>query len=136
MTPKLSYPRQNDKAKYDQTQAYADSKLANILFTVELQRRFGPKGINAYAVHPGVVATELGRHINKVVSVLTSPIKVFSHKTPLQGAQTTLYTILSPHAIPGGYHSDAAPWRSTEAAKDVEAAKAFWTESERVTKIA
>lgn len=135
LTSRLTYPRQNDPAKYDQTVAYADSKLANILFTTELQRRYGAKGINAYAVHPGVVKTELGRHINPILTTLLLPIQYLTNKTALQGAQTTLYTILSPHAVPGGYHCDATHWRTTDAAKDAEKAREFWEESERVTKI-
>jgi len=43
-------------------EAYGQSKTANILHAVELERRYGPQSIHAYAVHPGMVATDLGRH--------------------------------------------------------------------------
>lgn len=48
---------------YDKWQAYGQSKSANVLFTVELERRLGSRGVHAYALHPGVIATELSRHL-------------------------------------------------------------------------
>lgn len=48
--------------EYSKMEAYGQSKTANILHAVELERRHGPRGIHAVAVHPGMVATELGRH--------------------------------------------------------------------------
>lgn len=45
--------------------SYGQSKTANVLFTVELERRLGPKGVHAYAVHPGVIQTNLGRHMTE-----------------------------------------------------------------------
>lgn len=48
--------------EYSKMEAYGQSKTANILHAVELERRYGPQGIHAYAVHPGMVATDLGRH--------------------------------------------------------------------------
>jgi len=46
-------------ARFDPYGAYAASKLANVLFTVELARRLGPRGITVNALHPGVVSTKL-----------------------------------------------------------------------------
>src|SRR2546423_4802154 len=48
---------------YDKWDAYGQSKTANILFSVELERRFGARGVHAYALHPGGIVTELGRHL-------------------------------------------------------------------------
>lgn len=48
--------------EYSKMEAYGQSKTANILHAIELERRYGAQGIHAYAVHPGMVATELGRH--------------------------------------------------------------------------
>ena len=50
---------------YDKWKAYGQSKTANVLFTVELERRWGPSGIHAYALHPGVILTELSRHLTE-----------------------------------------------------------------------
>jgi NAD(P)-dependent dehydrogenase (short-subunit alcohol dehydrogenase family) len=49
---------------YDKWKAYGQSKTANILFTRGLEDRFGGKGIHAYAVHPGGIQTNLGRHMS------------------------------------------------------------------------
>ena len=48
---------------YDKWEGYGQSKTANILFTVELDRRLAAYGVRAYAVHPGVIMTELSRHL-------------------------------------------------------------------------
>ena len=48
---------------YDKWEAYGQAKSANVLFTRELDRRFGDRGLRAYAVHPGMIATDLGRHL-------------------------------------------------------------------------
>ena len=52
-----------ERRDYDKFAAYGQSKTANILFTVELDRRLGDRGVHAYAVHPGMIATELGRYM-------------------------------------------------------------------------
>ena len=49
--------------EYDKWEAYGQSKTANILFTVALEERLADKGIHAYAVHPGGIMTNLGRHL-------------------------------------------------------------------------
>jgi NAD(P)-dependent dehydrogenase (short-subunit alcohol dehydrogenase family) len=50
---------------YDKWQAYGQSKTANILHAVELDARYGASGIHAFSVHPGLVATKLGRHLTR-----------------------------------------------------------------------
>ncbi len=49
---------------YDKFVAYGQSKTANVLHAVELDRRLGPAGVHAYAIHPGVIMTELARHMD------------------------------------------------------------------------
>ncbi len=49
---------------YDKWEAYGQAKTANVLFSRELDRRFGEHGVHAYAVHPGMIITELGRHLD------------------------------------------------------------------------
>lgn len=50
---------------YDKWQSYGQSKTANILFSVGLEKRLKNKGIHAYAVHPGGIMTNLGRHMSE-----------------------------------------------------------------------
>ena len=54
-----------ERRPYDKFAAYAAAKTANILFTVELERRFGGFGVHAFAVHPGTVNTTLGRYMTR-----------------------------------------------------------------------
>ena len=54
-----------DRRDYDKFAAYGASKTANILHVVELDRRLRDHGVRAYAVHPGVVATSLARHMSR-----------------------------------------------------------------------
>ena len=54
-----------ERRPYDRWEAYGQSKTANILFGVELDHRYGSRGVSAFAVHPGMIATRLGRHLNK-----------------------------------------------------------------------
>ncbi len=49
---------------YNKWIAYAQSKTANVLFTVALEQRLAGRGVHAYAVHPGVIETELSRHMD------------------------------------------------------------------------
>ena len=54
-----------EQGGYTKMEAYGQSKTANILHAVELQRRYGARGLQAYSVHPGMVATDLGRHFTR-----------------------------------------------------------------------
>jgi hypothetical protein len=54
-----------ERREYDKWQAYGQSKTANILFAVELERRLGARGVHANAVHPGVIMTDLSRHMGR-----------------------------------------------------------------------
>jgi len=88
-------PHFRDEAGYDKWVAYGQSKTANVLFTLELERRMGPSGVHAYALHPGVILTELGRHLTPEDGAgLAKRLPVF--KTVEQGAATTLYAAVSP----------------------------------------
>lgn len=49
--------------EYEKWQAYGESKTANVLFSVGMEQRFGGRGVHALAVHPGVIMTELSRHL-------------------------------------------------------------------------
>ena len=52
-----------DGKAYHKWRAYGQSKTANILFSVELAERLGPKGLKSFSVHPGGVMTNLGRYL-------------------------------------------------------------------------
>jgi NAD(P)-dependent dehydrogenase (short-subunit alcohol dehydrogenase family) len=83
--------------------AYAQSKTANVLFTVEASRRWAPDGITANALNPGAVPTRLQRHTG---GQLLSPPEL--HKTVAQGAATSVLLATAPAVagVGGRYFSD------------------------------
>jgi NAD(P)-dependent dehydrogenase (short-subunit alcohol dehydrogenase family) len=81
---------------YDPWESYGHSKTANILFTVALEARFAVRGIHAYAVHPGGIQTNLGRHMTEemvaaLMARVTSSDAGFAWKTIPQGAATSCW---------------------------------------------
>jgi NAD(P)-dependent dehydrogenase (short-subunit alcohol dehydrogenase family) len=130
---------------YDKWLAYGQSKTANVLFTVELEKRLAPQGIHAYALHPGVIVTELGRHLSQEDgAALTARISSIPFKTVEQGAATQVWAATSPDLEGRGglYCEDChvagpmapdgssgyAPW-----AMDPEQAERLWEWSEAQT---
>ena len=90
---------------YDRTAAYGQSKLANLLFTYELQRRLAAAGAttSAVAAHPGVAATELGRNAQLPVRIgmqLLTPLM----QRPDAGALPTLRAATDPGVRGGQYY--------------------------------
>lgn len=81
---------------YDPWIAYGQSKTANVLFTVGLEARYAVLGIHAYAVHPGGIQTNLGRHMTPemmetLMKRVTSSDAGFQWKTIPQGAATSCW---------------------------------------------
>ena len=114
---------------YGKWQAYYQSKLANVLFTRELARRLLGTQVTTYAVHPGVVRTELWRY-QGCLDRLMRPF----FKTPEQGAQTTLYCALAPEltTISGRYYADCKEVRPSARARRDEDAARLWQVSEEL----
>ena len=78
---------------YDKWAAYGQSKTANALFSVELDRRGEPHGVRAFAVHPGrIIATDLIRNLTDD----EIPKSVTGIKTIQEGAATTVWCAISP----------------------------------------
>jgi NAD(P)-dependent dehydrogenase (short-subunit alcohol dehydrogenase family) len=81
---------------YDPWASYGQSKTANVLFTVGLEQRFAVLGIHAYAVHPGGIETNLGRHMTPemregLMKRVASSDTGFAWKTIPQGAATSCW---------------------------------------------
>jgi WW domain-containing oxidoreductase len=102
------------------------------LHAVELQRRYGDRGIKAYALHPGsIVSTELAREKTAMQAILMAPVAVFS-KSMAQGAMTTLYCALSDEAQPGKYHSNCQVAPPSPVAYNSQKAQELWVLSEQI----
>jgi WW domain-containing oxidoreductase len=89
---------------YQPLAAYGKSKIADLLFAKELQRRFAGTQKTAYAVHPGVVHTNLARNMGPVLSRVLAAIGPFFLKSVGEGAATEVFAAVSPKAV---------PWRAT-----------------------
>jgi len=128
---KIDWDNLNWEKNYSRFQSYALSKLENILFTVELHRRLRARGLNisTFAVHPGVVRTELTRYVmpHWLNSIFASTVGQIM-KTPEEGAQTSLYCALAPglEEKSGLYFADCKVREPNPLAKDPENAKKLW----------
>ncbi|MEO0463102.1 MAG: SDR family NAD(P)-dependent oxidoreductase [Pseudomonadota bacterium] len=81
---------------YNEWVSYGQAKTANALFSVGLEKRFADHGVHAYAVHPGGIQTNLGRHLSEdqamaLVERVTSAEPDFAWKTEAQGAATQVW---------------------------------------------
>ena len=107
---------------------YSVSKLANVLFTKELARRLEGTKVTTYAVHPGVVATDVWRKVPAPFRWLMKKFMI----TPEQGAQASLRCATDPAlASESGRYYDVGgkERRPARLADDVELAKTLWTKS-------
>jgi NAD(P)-dependent dehydrogenase (short-subunit alcohol dehydrogenase family) len=93
---KIYFDDINAKQSYNKVNRYCQSKLANLLFTYELQRYLDndPSDLISVACHPGVASTELSRHFPRC-SQLIAPIARLLFNTPLEGAWPTLMAATS-----------------------------------------
>ncbi len=126
---------------YNEWDAYGQSKTANILFSIELDRRLAGKGVHAYAVHPGVIGTNLGRHLTEdsVKDLLDrrksrpGGDKPMPFKSVEQGAATQVWAAVAPEldAHGGEYLEDTAVSDlRTDYSRSTENAKRLWSMSE------
>ncbi|KAI8128602.1 hypothetical protein FF38_09969 [Lucilia cuprina] len=131
----------NSEKSYDEGKAYNQSKLANVLFTRELAKRLEGTGVTVNALHPGVVDTELFRHMgffnSFFASLIFKPLAWPFLKSPQNGAQTTLYAALDEDLanVSGQYFSDCEIKDVAPQAKDETLGKWLWAVSEKWTKL-
>ncbi|XP_077411194.1 retinol dehydrogenase 12-like [Vanacampus margaritifer] len=115
---------------YHPVRAYAQSKLANVLFTRELAKRTEALGVTAYSVDPGAVNTEIARHIRRPMADV---IQTFSRliKTSAEGAYTTIYCVVTPdnELLNGGHYKDCAYSKGCRAGRDDGTALKLWAAS-------
>lgn len=115
--------------------AYADSKLATILFTRELARRLGSQS-TANCFHPGFVRTSFGSNNHGTAAWLIEMLASMFGSTPEKGAETLVWAATSAEAASydGEYFQGCKPTRTTALAKDDGLAKRLWELSERLAR--
>ena len=118
---------------YNGWDAYARSKLANVLFTYELARRLQGTGVTANALHPGLVRSGFGRNNGLAMRALMTAIQL----PPLaasarRGARTQIYLASAPEVerSSGRYFASCRERRSSALSYDVEAQQRLWEASE------
>src|SRR3954471_2247747 len=111
---------------------YGQTKLANILFTVELARRLERSGVTANCFHPGVVATGFNRNNSAFMRTAMTVIKPFSRR-PEKGAETLVWLVDSEEAgrENGGYFVDCKRAQPEPPARDSDAARRLWEITEQ-----
>jgi len=124
---------------------YQQSKLANLMFHHELDRRLRADGSATISVacHPGVATTELGRHMPKIVQLAT-PLFSLVLNSPAQGAWPTLMAATSPDVEGGDYvgaskrgetAGPAKKVRATSLSRDPEQCRRLWELSIEMTEV-
>jgi NAD(P)-dependent dehydrogenase (short-subunit alcohol dehydrogenase family) len=122
---------------YKAMRVYGHSKLANILFTYELARRLEGTGVTVNCLHPGTVATGLGRNNGRIATMLTKVVAPF-FRSPERGAATSIYLATSPEVegVSGRYFVDSREARSLPVTYDLAIARRLWEVSSEMTGIA
>ena len=131
----IEFDNLSGERNYDPGRAYGQSKLANVLFTLELSRRLASTLITANAVRPGVIPTNLGRHLPQwQVWALKTLGKPFTKTIP-QGAATTCYVATSPELndVSGYFFEHCNPHRPGGQTENTALAKQLWDVSEELT---
>lgn len=135
---------------YDPWKAYGQAKTANIYMANEIDRRYGPKGLHALSLHPGVIATDLGRHVTDepfMAQLMQDPATLAQMKSIPQGAATTVWAAVGKEWEGKGgrflanvgedgpfdpQNTSAVAPGYAEHAYDVPAARRLWDESLRM----
>lgn len=131
---------------YSRMGAYTQSKLANLLFTYELQRRLAPRGKTiAVAAHPGTATTELARSLPRPIErAFLAAAPVLFAQTPAGGALPSLRAATDPGVLGGQYYGPdgigqqrGAPVVVASSAQsyDLEQQRRLWAISEELTKV-
>ena len=107
---------------------YQVSKLCNVLFAKELARRWDPAKVHSYALHPGVIASDIWR----VVPWPARPLLHSFMRTPEEGARASVHCATAPEVAPHNgryYDEDGRERRCSPQAEDEALAKALWDRS-------
>lgn len=132
----IQFDNLNGERGYSAWSNYGQSKFANLLFAKELQRRFEGTRRTAYAVHPGVIHTNLARSMGGVVQTALTLIGPLVLKSVPQGAATEVFAAVHPKApaLAGHYLADCNVKAPRKDAQDAELARRLWAVSEDIVR--
>jgi NAD(P)-dependent dehydrogenase (short-subunit alcohol dehydrogenase family) len=128
----LNFDNLQFEVGYNGVQAYAQSKLANLLFTYELARRLADTQVTVNAVHPGFVKSHLGKQ-NRLVRAVMNVLHLFA-KDPKAGAETPIFLASSPDVagVTGQYFINKNAVLSSPESYDAVIAENLWEISEQL----
>lgn len=119
---------------YQRWPFYGQSKLANLLFARALAKRLEGSGRTANAIHPGVIVTELGRHMPTLLRIVFAATRPLVLKSIPEGAATQCYVATHPKAegISGEYWADCNLKKSSPNGRDMALAEKLWAKTEEI----
>lgn len=122
-----------NSSNYSKFSVYFQAKLANVLFARALSQRLASTGVTVNSLHPGAIKTDLLRG-HTFFNCLMYPFTFF-YRTPVAGAQTTLYVALDPDLehVTGKYFDNCRQREEADVAKDDAMAEWLWNVSEEMT---
>ena len=125
----------NSEKRYGALRVYGKSKSANIHFTRELARRCGSPQLTINCVHPGGVSTNLGSGQGGPMLRMLQKLVMRFMKTPLEGAQTSIYASTSPDVVgkQGAYYADCREKQPAAHCRNDATARELWALSEQLT---
>ena len=131
---RIDFEDLNMNKKYNPNKAYANSKLANVLFTYELAKRLEGTGITVNVSNPGMAKTHLGYDSGGLTSFSKKFIDLFG-KSAEKGAETTIFLATSPEVetISGKYFEDKKVEQTSEITYDSSTAAKLWKVSMELT---
>jgi NAD(P)-dependent dehydrogenase (short-subunit alcohol dehydrogenase family) len=134
---KLDLSRLDADGEYNSMMAYAQSKLANLLFTYELSRRLADTRITVNALHPGGVRTNFGRDLPGAAGIFFRHFG-FLLRSPEKGAETLIWLAASDQVsgVTGKYFLDKREIRSSRSSYDTALAGRLWEISSELTGLA
>ncbi len=141
---KIHFEDLQSEKKYSKMGAYAQSKLACLMYAYELQRRLEAHGHQTISVaaHPGIATTELARHFPTFLKIIAPALALFIAQSPKAGAEPTLYAALGSDIEGGDYTGPnssrefkgrATKVGSTALSKEAGVAKRLWEVSEELS---
>jgi NAD(P)-dependent dehydrogenase (short-subunit alcohol dehydrogenase family) len=130
---RINFDDLGGERRYSTFGAYAQSKLANILFSYELARRLAGTGVTVNCLHPGGIASGLWTNNGPLAQLIMKAAKPFL-KTPEQGAKTIIYLASSDEVegATGKYYANCKEKTSNKESYDLNVAQRLWEVSERL----
>ncbi len=132
----IDFDNLNGEKHYSQLKAYAQSKLAVVLFTYEFAKKITGTGVSVNCLHPGYVKTNMIRNFRPFVKYFYHLVGLFM-KNPKRGAKTSIYLASTPDidGSSGKYFKKRKETKSVEISYDATLSKQLWDVSVKLTNV-